>query len=197
MGIDHGPLLVVELSVVSLSRPIVPTYSGGSVRASIPVTRWVMDALVVDAKGTHKGCPYTTHARLYERERRRRAVWRLVGSPREGRMLKRGLGGGWRIWRAWLLIGLISTLAALGQGRAHARTFTSLPVTHCDASSLQQVVTCVEGSVLLLDVSTSSTESRGTGFVIQNDATGTYVLTNKHVAEGGTPGNMTATSPDG
>jgi len=112
-------------------------------------------------------------------------------------MLKRGLGGGWRIWRAWLLIGLISTLAALGQGRAHARTFTSLPVTHCDASSLQQVVTCVEGSVLLLDVSTSSTESRGTGFVIQNDATGTYVLTNKHVAEGGTPSNMTAVGPDG
>ncbi|HEY8284311.1 MAG TPA: trypsin-like peptidase domain-containing protein [Chloroflexota bacterium] len=108
-----------------------------------------------------------------------------------------GRSGDWRLWRVWLLVGLINSLAAVGQGRAHARTLTALPVTHCNASSLQQVVTCVEGSVLLMDVNTSSTESRGTGFVIRNDATGTYVLTNKHVAEGGTPGNMTVTTPDG
>jgi len=104
---------------------------------------------------------------------------------------------GRRLWRVWLLIGLTSTAAVLGQGETHAGALASVPVTHCNASSLQEVVTCVEGSVLLLDVNTSSSESRGTGFVIQNDAGGTYVLTNKHVAEGGTTGNMTATTPDG
>ena len=40
-------------------------------------------------------------------------------------------------------------------------------------------------------------QAEGTSFVIQSDASGTYLLTNKHVVEGATPKTMVAISPDG
>jgi S1-C subfamily serine protease len=111
--------------------------------------------------------------------------------------VKRMPGGGWRFWRWALCAFVIGALGLMGQGQARAHARPAVAVTHCNASSLQDVVACAEGSVLRMDVLQSSSESQGTGFVIQSDATGTYLLTNKHVAEGGTSDNMTATLPDG
>jgi S1-C subfamily serine protease len=111
--------------------------------------------------------------------------------------VKRMPAGGWRLWRWGLCVLLFGALGLIGQGQARADSRAEVAVTHCDATSLQDVVACDEQSVLRMDVQQSTSEAQGTGFIIQSDASGTYVLTNKHVAEGGTPANMTATLPDG
>ncbi len=128
---------------------------------------------------------------------RRRRWSGALSEGREGWSVKRKPGGGWHYWRWALCMFVIGALGLIGQGQARAQTRPAVAVTHCNASSLQAVVACDEGSVLRMDVLESSSESQGTGFVIQSDASGTYVLTNKHVAEGGTTDNMTATWRDG
>jgi S1-C subfamily serine protease len=98
---------------------------------------------------------------------------------------------------AWCgTLSLVCALVLLPVG-THAARRLSVPVTPCNASNLQGVVSCVEGSVLRLKVQAGDGESQGTGFVIQNDATGTYVLTNKHVVEGGTSHTTSAIPPNG
>ncbi len=72
-----------------------------------------------------------------------------------------------------------------------------VPVQPCNAPNLQRVVTCVEPSVLRVDVHLSNAEAQGTSFVIRVDATGTYLLTNKHVVEGGSAEGTQLISPDG
>ncbi len=104
-----------------------------------------------------------------------------------------GPSGSWPsgAYRADLLIDghiMFSTFFSVG---------TKLPVTTtCTASD--PLATCVEPSVLRLHADlANSMQAEGTGFVIQSDASGTYLLTNKHVVEGATPKNMFALSPDG
>lgn len=66
----------------------------------------------------------------------------------------------------------------------------------CQASDV--LATCIVPSVLRLHASLANNmEAEGTGFVIQSDATGTYLLTNKHVVDGATAATMVAISPDG
>jgi len=67
----------------------------------------------------------------------------------------------------------------------------------CNAPNLQRVVTCVEPSVLRVDVHLSNAEAQGTSFVVRVDATGTYLLTNKHVTDGGSAASTQLISPDG
>jgi len=67
----------------------------------------------------------------------------------------------------------------------------------CNAPNLQRVVSCVEPSVLRVDVHLSNAEAQGTSFVYRVDATGTYLLTNKHVVEGGSAEGTQLISPDG
>lgn len=65
-------------------------------------------------------------------------------------------------------------------------------------SSSDVVATCIEPSVLRLHANLpNNQEAEGTGFVIQSDASGTYLLTNKHVVDGATAATMTAISPNG
>ena len=64
-------------------------------------------------------------------------------------------------------------------------------------SAADYIATCLEPSILRLHADLGSSEAEGTGFVIRADATGTYVLTNKHVVEGATAKKMVAYSPDG
>ncbi len=61
------------------------------------------------------------------------------------------------------------------------------------------IATCIEPSILRLHIGglPNNMVAEGTGFVVQSDAGGTYLLTNKHVVEGATAANMTAISPDG
>ncbi len=110
--------------------------------------------------------------------------------------MKRMPTGERRLWRPCLGLVPVAASALLGWSPVRASTTAPGP-PHCAAASLQGAVTCVENSVLRLDVLTGGSESQGTGFVIQNDSTGTYVLTNKHVAEGGTPRTLTVKAPDG
>ena len=71
-------------------------------------------------------------------------------------------------------------------------------VQHCGAPNLQAAVTCVEPSVLRVVVELSASEySEGTSLVVRTDATGTYVLTNRHVVEGGVAKHIFAVSPNG
>lgn len=72
-----------------------------------------------------------------------------------------------------------------------------VPIQPCNAPNLQRVVTCVEPSVLRVDVHLSNAEAQGTSFVVRVDATGTYLLTNKHVVEGGVVEGTQLISPDG
>jgi S1-C subfamily serine protease len=67
----------------------------------------------------------------------------------------------------------------------------------CNATSLEQVVRCDEPSVLRVHVQLSDGEAEGTSFVVRTDATGTYLLTNRHVVEGGTADGTSIYSPDG
>ncbi len=67
----------------------------------------------------------------------------------------------------------------------------------CNAPNLQRVVSCVEPSVLRVDVHLSNAEAQGTSFVVRVDATGTYLLTNKHVTDGGSAASTQLISPDG
>ncbi len=72
-----------------------------------------------------------------------------------------------------------------------------VPAQPCNAPNLQRVVSCVESSVLRVDVHLSNAEAQGTSFVYRVDATGTYLLTNKHVIEGGNAAGTQLISPDG
>ncbi len=67
----------------------------------------------------------------------------------------------------------------------------------CNASTLQQVVNCVQPSVLRIDVQFSDGEAEGTGFVVQSDGSGTYILTNRHVVDGATAGSIRVIAPNG
>ncbi len=72
-----------------------------------------------------------------------------------------------------------------------------VPAQPCNAPNLQRVVSCVEPSVLRVDVHLSNAEAQGTSFVYRVDATGAYLLTNKHVIEGGAAAGTQLISPDG
>lgn len=74
---------------------------------------------------------------------------------------------------------------------------TERRATRCHASSLQQVVSCVEASVLRIDVRLSASEAQGTGFVVRSDSSGTYILTNRHVVEGASPSQVKVIAPNG
>jgi len=71
------------------------------------------------------------------------------------------------------------------------------PVRRCRASNLQQVVACVQASVLRVDIHLSDSEVQGSAFVVRSDNTGTYLLTNKHVVEGATLGGTRIIAPNG
>ncbi len=94
-------------------------------------------------------------------------------------------------YRADLVVGgqvLASTFFGVG-----SRT-VKVPV--CRQSDV--IATCIEPSILRLHVSLpNNMEAEGTGFVIRSDSTGTYLITNKHVVDGGTVKGTTAMSPDG
>ena len=69
-------------------------------------------------------------------------------------------------------------------------------VQPCSAGDV--LATCIEPSVLRLHANLpNNTQAEGTGFVIQSDSSGTYLLTNKHVVDGATPRTLGAISPDG
>ena len=70
-------------------------------------------------------------------------------------------------------------------------------VKACNATSLEQVVRCDEPSVLRVHVKLSDGQAEGTSFVVRTDSTGTYLLTNRHVVEGGTASSTSIYSPDG
>ncbi len=74
---------------------------------------------------------------------------------------------------------------------------TVAPAVPCKATSLEQVVACVEPSVLRVDVRLKGGEAQGTSFVIRDDASGTYLLTNRHVIEGASPATTKVIAPDG
>ncbi len=67
----------------------------------------------------------------------------------------------------------------------------------CHGSGLQQVVSCVQSSVLRIDVSLPDGAAEGTGFVVQSDSGGTYILTNRHVIEGASTANIRVIAPNG
>lgn len=67
----------------------------------------------------------------------------------------------------------------------------------CDAANLEQVVRCDEPSVLRVHVRLSDGAAEGTSFVVRTDSTGTYLLTNRHVVEGGTADGTSIFRPDG
>src|SRR5262249_54154205 len=68
----------------------------------------------------------------------------------------------------------------------------------CNAANLMQVVRCDEPSVLRVHVNLSGgEEGEGTSFVVRTDSTGTYLLTNRHVVEGGTADGTSIFKPDG
>lgn len=74
---------------------------------------------------------------------------------------------------------------------------TVVPSVPCKATSLEQVVACVEPSVLRVDVRLKDGEAQGTAFVIRVDSSGTYLLTNRHVIEGASPATTKVIAPDG
>jgi len=78
-----------------------------------------------------------------------------------------------------VLIGVMSLLPGAADAARGA-------ATSCDTS--QYSVTCLEPSILEVQEGNTS----GTGFVIQSDSTGTYLLTNKHVVanENGVTGDV-------
>jgi V8-like Glu-specific endopeptidase len=69
----------------------------------------------------------------------------------------------------------------------------------CVAHDVESVASCDEPSVLRVqgDSTDGKTQSTGTGFVVQSDGTGTYLVTNKHVVNGDKLSTMRAYSPDG
>lgn len=69
----------------------------------------------------------------------------------------------------------------------------------CVAHDVQSVASCDEPSVLRIqgDSADGKTLYTGTGFVVQYDTTGTYLVTNKHVVDQDTRASMRAYSPDG
>jgi len=67
----------------------------------------------------------------------------------------------------------------------------------CYGSSLTQIIACTEPSILRIAVHLSNGDSEGTGFVVQSDNSGVYVLTNRHVVDGGSPSTIKVLSPDG
>jgi S1-C subfamily serine protease len=75
-------------------------------------------------------------------------------------------------------------------GRHIARTVFTVgtqraPSSSSSCQSSDVVAACIEPSVLRLHVSLPHhKEAEGTGFVMQSDSTGTYLLTNKHVVAG-------------
>ena len=73
---------------------------------------------------------------------------------------------------------------------------SSSTTTACKASDV--IATCIEPSILRLHANLPNNyEAEGTGFVIQSDSSGTYLLTNRHVVEGAKASTMEAISPDG
>lgn len=55
----------------------------------------------------------------------------------------------------------------------------------------------MQSSVLRIDVQFSDGEAEGTGFVVQSDGSGTYILTNRHVVDGATAGSIRVIAPNG
>jgi S1-C subfamily serine protease len=80
---------------------------------------------------------------------------------------------------------------------AFSRPSTSTPA--CVAHDVETVASCDEPSVLKIqgDSTDGKTTSTGTGFVIQSNLTGTYLVTNKHVVNGDKLSTVHAYSPDG
>jgi S1-C subfamily serine protease len=88
-----------------------------------------------------------------------------------------------------------------GTGPAPTPAPTAGPITvqqvrHCNSPDLPAVVRCDEPSVLRVAVTLSDGSAQGTGFVVRVDNTGTYLLTNRHVVEGGRASSMLVYLPD-
>jgi S1-C subfamily serine protease len=98
----------------------------------------------------------------------------------------------------WLGMILLLTLL-IGQPQAvHAGDRSAVVGAHCRAASLQGAVACDEPSVLRIKVTLANgDQAQGTGFVVAADASGTYILTNKHVVDGSTAASTTVYAPDG